>query len=215
MSKLKASARAFSPISPLSKSIIPDVGYFNAIGNVINRSLTWRQFKQIPKGYGGRVGVLLYYNEDGVRHYILNISNRKLYSDFGGGVKAKSTPYEGLVSELVQEVPQWSDELLRKMGDMGDKENRMIIYNNENIETEEKGRKLRMETMIILPVDKSILSTFRETKEVKELVVMNEDEFYALLFNTVMVDDVYGDVVQHLNNGLVMIRNAIASGWVI
>jgi hypothetical protein len=210
MSQLKASAQAFSPISPLSKSIIPDVGYFNAVGSVINRSLTWRQFKQIPKGYGGRVGVLLYYiNEDGMRHYILNISNRQLYSDFGGGVKAKSTPYEGLVSELRQEVPQWADELLEEMAKMG--EDRMIIYNNENINT----TGLRMETMIILPVDKRILSTFRETKEVRELVIMNEGEFYDLLFHTVMVDDVYGAVVQHLNNGLVMIRNALASGWAI
>lgn len=177
-------------------------------GNVkTHRYLTIDQFRNIPKGFGGRVGVLVYYIEDdGQRHYVLNISNRQLYSDFGGGVKKKLSPYEGLKKELSEEVPQWKDLFMKKIED----DDKNIIYNEENLSAGDTN--IRTETMIIFQIDKSILSSFQETKEVKELVVMNQDEFYDLLFNKVMMDE-RGNVFQHLNNGLVMIRKMVWNGW--
>jgi hypothetical protein len=176
-----------------------------------HRYLTFDQFRNIPKGFGGRVGVLVYYIEDGQRHYVLNISNRQLHSDFGGGVKKKLSPYEGLKKELSEEVPQWADLFMKKIEDDNDENNNnIIIYNEENLSMDD--RNIRTETMFIFAIDKRILSSFQETKEVKELVVMNQDEFYDLLFNKVMMDEM-GNTFQHLNNGLVMIRKMAWNGW--
>lgn len=102
--------------------------------------------------------------EDSQRHYVLNISNRQLYSDFGGGVKKKLSPYEGLTKELSEEVPQWADN------------KNIIIYNEENLSADD--RNIRTETMIIFQIEKNILSSFRGTEEVRDLVVMNFTIYY-------------------------------------
>jgi len=220
--KMNANAPSFSPISYDNSAqkyiekntIIPMRKDENNIsfesdeyGKVkTHRYLTFDQFRNIPKGFGGRVGVLVYYIEDGQRHYVLNISNRQLYSDFGGGVKKKLSPYEGLKKELLDEVPQWVDLFMKKIED----NNNIIIYNQENLSTDD--RNIRTETMFIFPIEKIILSAFRGTEEVRDLVVMNQDEFYDLLFNKVMMDEM-GNTFQHLNNGLVMIRKMVWNGW--
>jgi len=137
MNAMNANAPSFSPISYDNSAqkyiekntIIPMRKDENNIsfesdeyGKVkTHRYLTFDQFSKIPKGFGGRVGVLVYYIEDEQRHYVLNISNRQLYSDFGGGVKKKWSPYEGLKKELSEEVPQWVDLFMKKIQDNDNK----------------------------------------------------------------------------------------------
>ena len=108
---------------------------------------------------------------------MLNISNRQLYSDFGGGVKKKLSPYEGLKKELLDEVPQWADLFMKKIEDKNNKNNKnIIIYNEENLSADD--RNIRTETMIIFQIEKSILSSFRGTEEVRDLVVTNFTIYY-------------------------------------
>ena len=108
---------------------------------------------------------------------MLNISNRQLYSDFGGGVKKKLSPYEGLKKELLDEVPQWADLFMKKIEDKNNKNNKnIIIYNEENLSADD--RNIRTETMFIFPIEKRILSSFRGTEEVRDLVVTNFTIYY-------------------------------------
>jgi hypothetical protein len=155
------------------------------------RYLTIDQFKAIPSGYGGRAGVVPYFiDEDGGRNYILNISNWNLYGDFGGGVKANTTPYEGLRRELLQEAPQWEEYFMSIM------DNEAIIYNTENLAADRKDT-LRTSTMILIQIDAAILQQFQKTKEVTELVVVNDEELLEL----------FNETERQINNGLKLIRS--------
>jgi hypothetical protein len=79
---------------------------------VIARQISLEALKSTPKGFGGRVGILPQMPDGS---YLVNLSNRGLFSDFGGGVKAREYHYESLQRELQEEAPQWKDVLLEKL----------------------------------------------------------------------------------------------------
>lgn len=136
----------------------------------VKRWLTVDQLYTAKAGYGGRVGILAYVvDSNGNRNYLLNISNRQLYSDFGGGFSSKNSPYDGLIRELKQETPQWSEYFLDKLDDPDTK---LYIYSTENIIAAKN--QLRLDIMIVMEVDTSIIRDFIPTKEVLELVIAND-----------------------------------------
>ena len=136
----------------------------------VKRWLTVDQLYTAKSGYGGRVGILAYVvDSSGNRNYLLNISNRQLYSDFGGGFSSKNSPYDGLIRELKQETPQWSEYFLDKLDEPDTK---LYIYSTENIIAAKN--QLRLDIMIVMEVDTSIIRDFIPTKEVLELVIAND-----------------------------------------
>jgi hypothetical protein len=75
----------------------------------------------VPEGIGGRVGVIPWFQatvvgKDGERRETpmvrLCVSNHLYLSDFGGGFRKITSPYDGLIKELEEEVPSWKDEIL-------------------------------------------------------------------------------------------------------
>jgi hypothetical protein len=203
--KLNPRASAFLPPDPVKElikinTIIPfhspeasqaDAISYRVVNGFVysNRWLSLEEFKSIPSGYGGRVGVLPYFVEDGQTYYLLNISNRGLNSDFGGGLKAKMTPYHGLIKELKEEAPQWADLYLHKLEDLSDPP---VIYSEEKMLT--NTNELRTNIMILLHIDKPDINEFVPTKEVTQLKVVNEQEFQYVLYH------------EPVNNGLLLIR---------
>lgn len=167
--------------------------YDQSISSIsVKRWLTVDQVYQAKSGYGGRIGILPYYLDTNGRNYILNISNRRLYSDIGGGFNSKNAPYDGLIRELNQETPQWSEYLLDKLDDSN---TNLSIYSTENIIATKQ--QLRLDIMIVMEVDASILSAFQPTKEVTELLIA-DDRKMKELFRTHS---------SQLNNGLRLIRS--------
>jgi hypothetical protein len=145
----------------------------NAEYRVISRWLTPQQFKDLPKGFGARVGILPYYNDSTGTRYVLNLSNRGLYSDFGGGVKAKKTPYYGLVKELAEECPQWTSYFLEQI----DHNHEVRIHCVETLHKydEEINKKtLRFSVMLLVPFERRMIREFRPTKEVKTVMCVGD-----------------------------------------
>lgn len=172
-----------------------EIGFKNdhSISSIsVKRWLTVDQLYTAKAGYGGRVGILAYVvDSNGNKNYLLNISNRQLYSDFGGGFSSKNAPYDGLIRELKQETPQWSEYFLDKLDDP---ETKLYIYSTENIIATKT--QLRLDIMIVMEVDPSIIKEFVPTKEVLELVIANDQKMRELFRDG-----------RKINNGLRLIRS--------
>lgn len=116
----------------------------------------------IPNGWGGRIGVLPRYpNGD----YLVNLSNRGLWGDFGGGVKAREYHLEALQRELTEEVPQWRDYLLSLLP-------QAEIYTLEEFfphDYKRSKRTIRAKVLCIVDVPEDFPSDFSPTEEVISL----------------------------------------------
>ena len=151
----------------------------NAEYRVISSWLTPQQFKDLPKGFGSRVGILPYYKDVTGTRYVLNLSNRDLYSDFGGGVKAKKTPYYGLVKELVEECPQWTAYFLEQIDTNPEVRIHCVETLHKYDEALGKKKTLRFSVMILVPFERMMIREFRQTKEVK--MVMCVADLYEFI----------------------------------
>lgn len=141
----------------------------------VEKIVTLADIKNVPAGYGSsRIGVIVLGGNQ--RDYLFNISNRGLYSDFGGGVKKKQTLYQGLVKELREEVPQWADYFLWCAEAEYVKCHVVETLFNETPEQN------RIEALVFIMVDEmdmadeSKMNPFQPTKEV--LFVFTVNEFY-------------------------------------
>lgn len=159
-----------SPIVPYSGSLLCSYREMDRFGlkQTCSQYVNLSHVKQIPKGYGGRIGVLPYFIKDNQLYVLLNRSNRNLISDFGGGVKAVHTPYQGLLKELSEEVPFWRDYLEQTMNTNQQMAHTVEMY--YPLDHNRSKQTLRTWTTIFVPIEESILVQFRETTEVKELL---------------------------------------------
>jgi hypothetical protein len=141
---------------------------------VIETWLDTKQLKAIPCGYGARIGVVLHTQDK----YIFNISNRGLLSDFGGGVRAKRSPYYGLMKELSEECPQWMSYILKEM----DKGCRVHCVESFHRYDEERTRKhTRFSILVFVPMDPALLKNFQQTSEVRMLVKVDKSEIQNVI----------------------------------
>lgn len=185
-----------------NRTMIPDIQknqiltyYFEGETKVIVEwFINLTQFQEIQKGNGGRAGIIPFFYDDQA-HYLLNISNRGLVSDFGGGIKKKQTIYEGFVRELSEEIPKWKDELIRSLED---KTNYHKIHCIETIyidkENESKhGGFLKHQILVICQVDPSTLLYDNDkliyevgvapSKEVQSLMTMSHSELVSFVMD--------------------------------
>ena len=144
---------------------------------VIASMIDVNQLKSLPGGYGGRIGVILHTKDD----YIFNLSNRGLISDFGGGVKAKHTPYRGLMKELSEECPQWMDYILRQI-DVNTEVRIHCVETFHKYDEEKSKKQMRFCTQLVVPFDEELLKDFRVTKEVKELIKVKKTDIDSFLY---------------------------------
>jgi hypothetical protein len=168
---------------------------FNGKKIIVEWSITLDQFRAIEKGNGGRAGIIPFFYHNFQPRYLLNISNRNLLSDFGGGIKAKQTIYDGFLRELSEEIPKWKNELIRRLED---EKNYHIIHCIETIyldKQESKHTGLKHQILIICQVDPSTLLYDNDkliyevgvapSKEVKSLMTMGHSELVSFLTNPI------------------------------
>lgn len=133
----------------------------------VEKVVSMTEIKQVKSGYGNsRIGLILFDDYD--RLYYFNVSNRNLYSDFGGGIKQKETLFEGLVREVREEAPLWQDYLLERV--------EAEYVNCHVVETlfPEKPENNRIEVLVFVTIDISILPLFIPTKEVTSVFTVME-----------------------------------------
>jgi hypothetical protein len=160
-------------IVPFNPDHILRIRYDLADRIIVEKIISFGDIKRVPSGYGSsRIGVIVLGANR--RDYLFNISNRGLYSDFGGGVKKKKSLYEGLVKELHEEVPQWADYFLW-CAEAEDVKCHVVetLFN----ETPEQNR---IEALVFIMVDEeemadeSKMNPFEPTKEVLSVFTVNE-----------------------------------------
>lgn len=140
---------------------------------VVRSWITLEQLKAIPRGYGGRAGVVLHTRDS----YIFNLSNRYLISDFGGGVRAKHTPYKGLIKELKEECPTW----VRYIEDNLHRARIHCVETYHRYDEEESRIRPRFSILVFLPFDQTLLKEFKPTKEALELVKVDKKDIEYFL----------------------------------
>ncbi len=152
----------------------------------------------------GRIGVIPYYVEDNVKNYIINKSNKGLFSDFGGGISKNEHPYfDGLKRELDEECPVWSKYILEKIetNDILLEQSVDISSNNNSTALQilyrEFNNQITKYILILLEVDKCMINSFKKSKEVKELHILKSFELYKLV-----------NFCQKINNGLMQLKLA-------
>lgn len=122
------SKKSNHPVKKHRCDILPQKGIlFEEVEDGIRRVgkiISLKDFMRVPEGIGGRVGVIPWFiatviGADGERRenamVQLCVSNHLYLSDMGGGFKKITSPYEGLIKELEEEVPAWKDEILTKI----------------------------------------------------------------------------------------------------
>jgi hypothetical protein len=133
----------------------------------VEKVVSITEIKQVKSGYGNsRIALILFDDYD--RLYYFNVSNRNLYSDFGGGIKQKETLFEGLVREVREEAPLWQDYLLERV--------EADYVKCHVVETlfPEKPENNRIEVLVFVTIDISILPLFIPTKEVTSVFTVME-----------------------------------------
>jgi len=175
---------------------------FNGNKIIVEWSITLDQFKSIEKGNGGRAGIIPFFYHNFQRHYLLNISNRDLVSDFGGGIKKKQKIYDGFLRELDEEIPKWKDELIRRLEDESARaSDNLIIHCVETIyldkEEESKHPGLKHQILVICQVDPSTL-LYDNDKLIYEVGVAPSKEVTYLL--TMVHSELVSFVTNPINN---------------
>jgi hypothetical protein len=156
--------------SPLAKGVVLSDELKDEL-RIVSSWLTVKQFKEIESGFGSRVGVILHSRDK----YIFNVSNRGYMSDFGGGVKAKHTPYYGLVKELKEECPEWSNYILSEI-DTNQEVRIHCIETFYKYDEERSKVRIRFSILIFVPFQMNLLTKFKPTKEVKEIVKVEKSD---------------------------------------
>ena len=124
--------------------------------------VSYHDLMNIPNGFGGRIGILPRYADGS---YLVNLSNRDLWGDFGGGVKAREYHREALDRELQEEVPSWREYLSSLLPSAE-------IYTLEEFfphDYKRSKRTIRVKVLCIVDVPDDFPNEFQPTEEVREL----------------------------------------------
>ncbi len=148
--------------------------------------------KSIPSGIGGHISVYPWYDswitrkEDKTtfgRIFRLCVSNHMYLSGYGGGFKKYNTPYQGLIDELRDEVPAWTDFLLSTMD-----KNDPLIFAVERYNSPELDRRppRALEFLIFLHVPGKEFSSLplEVTKEVRGWVDIEFSSLHHIVDTT-------------------------------
>jgi hypothetical protein len=156
----------------------------------IFKTITSKQFMQIPSGIGGRVSIIPWYmayttSANGSRvptpMVRLCVSNHLYVSDFGGGFSPEFTPYIGLVKELKDEVPLWKNYLINQLKN---RTNLYIVLEQFNLNPD-AFQPIPLMILIFVKVSAESLNTlgFVPTKEVRAVFDQTLQQFHERVDN--------------------------------
>jgi hypothetical protein len=157
-------------IIPFNESHIRNIRE-DLVGKIrVEKIVTLNEIKQVKAGYGSsRIGLVVLLGTS--RNYLFNISNRGLYSDFGGGIRKKETLYDGLVREVHEEIPFWADYFLQCAEAEG-----VICHVVETLHLD-KPELNRIEVLVFITIDDygfQYMPLFEPTKEVQDIFYVPE-----------------------------------------
>ena len=136
----------------------------------VEKVVTLDNIKEVSAGYGSsRIGIVVLFGYS--RNYLFNVSNRGLYSDFGGGISKKEKLYDGLVREVKEEIPIWADYFLHCAEAEGVK---CHVVESLHIEKPELNR---IEALVFIMIDDNEFETlplFEPTSEVNSIFIVPE-----------------------------------------
>jgi hypothetical protein len=161
------------PLLPY-RNVIQDT-FVSGKRSILSR-IDYQTLCDLPNGFGGRIGILPRL-PDG--RYAINLSNRGLYGDFGGGVKAREYHLSALERELEEEAPQWKEGFLSLLP-------QSIMYALEEFypySYEKSKRTIRVQVVCLVEMPSEWLATFRPTPEVRELLITDLN-FQSESFNS-------------------------------
>jgi 8-oxo-dGTP pyrophosphatase MutT (NUDIX family) len=140
----------------------------------ILRQIDYQDLVEVEKGFGGRIGVLPRLSDGS---YLINLSNRRLWSDFGGGVKAREYHLEALHRELEEEAPVWAERMLRALP------NAEIYSLEEFYPYDFRKSKVTIRVMVLCIIDfrEEWIAEFQPSPEVLELRRVTDSEMRHLL----------------------------------
>ena len=136
--------------------------------------IDYQTLSQIDKGFGGRIGVLPRLPDGS---YLVNLSNRTLWSDFGGGVKAREYHLEALERELQEEAPVWAERMLEALP-------RGEIYALEEFypfDWKKSKATIRVMILCIIEFKEEWIAEFEPSPEVLLLRRINDTDLKTLL----------------------------------
>ena len=129
----------------------------------------------LPRGFGGRIGVVLYTPDK----YIFNVSNWDLISDFGGGLKARYTPYQGLCRKLRDECPQWRKYIVSRI--TGPDVRISCIETFHRYSESRTKSEMRFQFLVFIRFDMKMLETFQPTDKVKRVMIVPKDKLHEVI----------------------------------
>jgi hypothetical protein len=177
---------------------------------MIIKLITLDTLKHIPAGIGGHISIYPWYDSWITRKeekttfgriFRLCVSNYMYLSGYGGGFKKYNPPYQGLIDELRDEVPAWTDFLLTTMD-----QREPLIFAVERYNSPELDKRppRALEFLIFLHVPgKEFLSLPLETtKEVRGWVDMEFSSFHQIVDRTPTIASSGIRIYQKIRNKL-------------
>ena len=154
----------------------------------IGKIITVEEFMQVPRGIGGRVGVIPWFianvvGTDGERRVTpmvrLCVTNNLYLSDIGGGIRANTDAYSGLYKELQEETPTWKDEILIQL-----RHPRTIFLALEQYKVRPAAKRpvpLQFLVFVYVMVDRLDHVPFQPTSEIRATFDRTLDQFHTIV----------------------------------
>lgn len=152
----------------------------------IGKIITLEDVMRLPKGIGGRIGVVPWFmahvvGVDGERRATpmvrLCVTNHLYLSDVGGGFKATRTAYEGLEKELTEEAPAWKDEILLQL-----RNPRTFFLAVEQFQAYPGSKRpIPLQILAFVHVVEERLRGFEPTSEIRAVLDRTLDQFHEVV----------------------------------
>lgn len=169
--------------------VVFDVTSQNGVRRV-GKVITNQEFMELPDGIGGAVGVIPWYtamvkSHSGTRkkHHMvrLGVSNHMYLTDFGGGFKKNKTPYDGLVKEVEEEIPQWKSLITKKIKE----EECLFLLMEQSLSRSSQNKKSPIPVVILIFVPLSAKEMdnypFTISSEIRAVTDRTIDQFHSLV----------------------------------
>lgn len=168
-----------------SKHVLFDVIGEDGIRS-IGKLITMDEFLKIPKGVGGRVGVIPWFmahvvGADGERRVTpmvrLCVTNYLYLSDLGGGFKAVTDAHGGLYKELQEEAPAWKDEIMSQL-----RNPRTFFLVVEQCKGHPSAKRpIPLHVLVFAHVTVKRLGPFQPSSEIRAMMDRTLDQFHQVV----------------------------------
>ena len=177
----------------------------------LGKQITLADLKHLPAKYGGHISLIPYYYTEENATFLLTLNhwkNKKTHETgvvlgcLGGGVSKNSTPYDGLLSELHDEVPEYMDKLVECIE--SPKAEILALENKAG-----SREWLRYYIFIFVPIEKAYAMHIKDTFQ---QVVNNNKPHTQKEIGAILFFNAFPETSTDITFGMIMHRNDLSSG---